>query len=361
MRGRQSKSNNFSSIAVASPTAAAAAAANATVPRGRGGEYHNGRSFIVVVVLVLVFCLGLMIGSQWTMTNQYYDSTRNLEMSSSPTLSSSSKSWDPTTSEDGWQTVNVYYGSSNLKEQASLSSQSQQQQQSIFVHSQARQDECVLSLLHNQTNGYFIDLASNDATILSNTYSLERYFGWNGLCIEPNPTYWYNLTHYRPRCTIVSAVLGTRTGQVMDFLYSGNEHGGIVGAMFDNTRKKDSVQEYTITLHDIFQKYDVPRVIDYMSLDVEGAEEFIMNDFDFDTYTFKILTIERPKDGLRQLLERHNYKQIQRLSRWGETLWINSNWEDKLDMTRLEEFSGKRQWQEQKRREQLQQQEEQQQ
>mmetsp|Transcript_47073 Transcript_47073/g.114889 ORF Transcript_47073/g.114889 Transcript_47073/m.114889 type:complete len:356 (-) Transcript_47073:1738-2805(-) len=355
MRGRQSKSNS-ASVAVASPTTTPAAA-----PLGRGGAYQNGRPFVnIVVVLVLVFCLGLMIGSHWTMTNQYYDSTRNLEMSS-PTLSFS-KSWDPTTSEDGWQTVNVYYGSSDLKEQALLSSQDQQQQkQSIFVHSQARQDECVLSLLHNQTNGYFIDLASNDATILSNTYSLERYFGWNGLCIEPNPIYWYNLTHYRPRCTIVGAVLGTRNGQVMNFLYSGNEHGGIVGTMFDNTRKRDSVQEYTITLHDIFQKYDVPRVIDYMSLDVEGAEEFIMNDFDFDTYTFKILTIERPKDGLRQLLERHNYKQIQRLSRWGETLWINSNWEDKLDMTRLEEFSGKRQWQEQKRREQLQQQEEQQQ
>ena len=145
----------------------------------------------------------------------------------------------------------------------------------------------------------------------------------------------------------------------MDFLYSGNEHGGIVGDMFDNKRKRDSVQEYTITLHDIFRKYDVPQVIDYMSLDVEGAEEFIMNGFDFDTYSFKILTIERPKENLRRLLERHNYKQIQRLTRWGETLWIHSNWEDKLDTSRLEEFSGKRQWQEQKERERQQQEQQQ--
>ena len=175
-----------------------------------GGLYHshnnnnnnsssssNGRtssnSIAVVSLLLVVFCLGIMIGSQWTiMTNSQYNNyqTRNLdiEIPSSTTATTTSRN----NHDDGWQTVNVYYGSSDIKEQdLSLSSQDQQkQQQSIFVHSQARQDECVLSLLRNQTNGYFIDLASNDATILSNTYSLERYFDWNGLCIEPNPIYW---------------------------------------------------------------------------------------------------------------------------------------------------------------------------
>ena len=85
---------------------------------------------------------------------------------------------------------------------------------------------------------------------------------------------------------------------------------------------------------------------------MEGAEEFIMGGFNFNEYVFKVLTIERPKDRLRQMLESHNYKQIQRLSRWGETLWIHTSFEDELDMSRLEEFSGKRQWEEQKKREQ---------
>lgn len=55
---------------------------------------------------------------------------------------------------------------------------------------QVHQDEAILDLLGNK--GYFVDLAANDAMEFSNTLALERA-GWDGLCIEPNPTYWYVL------------------------------------------------------------------------------------------------------------------------------------------------------------------------
>jgi hypothetical protein len=79
-------------------------------------------------------------------------------------------------------------------------------------YSQARQDELVVALLRNKTNGYFIDLAANDAVQLSNTYALERYYQWQGVCIEPNPMYWYNLTAFRT-CVIIGAVVGDQRMQ----------------------------------------------------------------------------------------------------------------------------------------------------
>lgn len=88
---------------------------------------------------------------------------------------------------DGWQTIHVFTGESAATDEASSQSQPH------FSFAQARQDEVVLRLLKNQTNGYFIDLAANDATVLSNTYSLERYFGWEGLCVSAT-----NI-----RCTVV--------------------------------------------------------------------------------------------------------------------------------------------------------------
>lgn len=42
--------------------------------------------------------------------------------------------------------------------------------------SQALQDRSVMALHHNKTNGFFIDLAANDATEISNTYALEAKF-----------------------------------------------------------------------------------------------------------------------------------------------------------------------------------------
>lgn len=84
---------------------------------------------------------------------------------------------------DGWQTIHVFIGESAPTDEASSQSQPH------FSFAQARQDEVVLSLLKNQTNGYFVDLAANDATVLSNTYSLERYFGWQGLCVSTRTYY----------------------------------------------------------------------------------------------------------------------------------------------------------------------------
>lgn len=100
---------------------------------------------------------------------------------------------------NGWTTIQVFRGTTSGIDSPNKSS----------WHSQMRQDELVFSLLRNKTDGYFVDLAANDAIQLSNTYSLERDWGWNGVCIEPNPIYWYNLSTFRS-CDTIAAVVGSR-------------------------------------------------------------------------------------------------------------------------------------------------------
>ena len=99
--------------------------------------------------------------------------------------------------------------------------------------------------------------------------------------IEPNPMYWYNLTRHRPNCQLVGAVVGQERMEQVYFKYSEQDHGGIAGDGFDNgpRHQKSSTMEYTVPLQEIFQKLQVPNVIDYLSLDVEGAEYFIMKAF----------------------------------------------------------------------------------
>jgi hypothetical protein len=75
---------------------------------------------------------------------------------------------------DGWHSINVYYG-----ERSGLGAPEEQES-----FAQVHQDEIVLDLIG--PNGYFIDLAANDAKDLTNTLALERH-GWDGLCVEPNP------------------------------------------------------------------------------------------------------------------------------------------------------------------------------
>lgn len=240
--------------------------------------------------------------------------------------------------EDAWSTIQVFVGKVQ-----SVEPEDEEEGRGNPPHrwfSQASQDQLVLELLRYKRNGFFVDLAANDATLLSNTYALERFYGWQGLCIEPNPLYWYNLSHHRPRCRIVAAVVGARRLEPVWFRHEAGDHGGIAGNGFDNGPRwqRSSLPEYTVPLLEILQRNQAPVDIDYLSLDVEGAESFIMMQFPLDRYKIKIITAERLRGEIRSYLKGHGYEFVQRLSTWGESLWIHSSARDSLNMSALERF-----------------------
>lgn len=48
----------------------------------------------------------------------------------------------------------------------------------------------------------------------------------------------------------------------------------------------------TITLSDLLNKHQAPRVMDYLSIDTEGSEYAILKTFDFSRYQFRVKTCE---------------------------------------------------------------------
>ena len=47
--------------------------------------------------------------------------------------------------------------------------------------------------------------------------------------------------------------------------------------------------------------------MDYLSLDIEGAEWEALKNFNFDKYKWRSLTIEKPKQELDLLLDKNSY------------------------------------------------------
>jgi hypothetical protein len=199
---------------------------------------------------------------------------------------------------------------------------------SMTQYSQERQDEIIIALTaandatHNifGKRQFFVDLAANDALVLSNTYLLERN-GWDGLCIEANPQYWYRLASFR-NCTIVGAAVGGNIdGEEVEFAFR-DVYGGVVRVGMDNDGQVGEKRNL-VSISTVFNQTNVPTVIDYMSLDVEGAESFVMENFPWDSYSITFLTIERPKEDLRQRLKSEGYIMMLTLTLYGETLWIH--------------------------------------
>ncbi|KAL7532521.1 hypothetical protein ACHAXR_004677 [Thalassiosira sp. AJA248-18] len=202
-------------------------------------------------------------------------------------------------------------------------------------YSQEKQDSLILALVkaNNEKNTtaskedkrppFFVDLAANDPTILSNTFMLEKN-GWDGVCIEPNPRYWYRLASLRT-CTIIGAFVGgaqEEDGKEVDVILSNARKGGIVGEGMDNRGKKEEKRNL-VSIMTVFQETNVPKEIDYFSLDVEGAETLVMQNFPWEEYSFKFVTIERPKEDLRLMMQVNGYKLARTISTYDETLWVN--------------------------------------
>lgn len=191
------------------------------------------------------------------------------------------------------------------------------------LHSQVGQDFLVQSLLGCQENGFFLELAAFNPERLSNSLMIERDFNWKGLCVEANPNQW---NAFAPRkCTLVGAAVGSPTDKVVTFTFKGSLS-GIVDGNTDNhvESKQGSKDLHIVALGDLLKKFNAPEVIDYFSLDVEGAESLVMDSFPWEKYTFKVLTVERPKDDLRAKLKNNGYEFLRRNSGFDDELWIHT-------------------------------------
>lgn len=172
-------------------------------------------------------------------------------------------------------------------------------------HSQIGQDAMVHALLLHKRNGFFVDLASNEAIFISNTRTLERDHGWNGICIEANPAYHHALVQRR-KCQLVACAIAD-TERVMRFNFKDGGLGGLIGGNLDNKKGGDTADVQTVRFETVLDKMRAPKRLDYLSLDVEGAESLVMASFPWTRYSFNVLTVERPKSKLVKMLRRHNY------------------------------------------------------
>jgi FkbM family methyltransferase len=167
-------------------------------------------------------------------------------------------------------------------------------------------------VFNEKRNGFFLDIGAHDGVYLSNTLLLEKRYGWNGVCIEGNPDTFRELMQNRQVSCINTCV--DRIEGTVPFAKRG-VLGGIVAGDCDNTDllNQERTQVVARPLADILRSAGAPHVIDYMSIDIEGAEDRALLEFPFDVYQFRCITIERPSSLLRERFKAFGYVLIKEL------------------------------------------------
>jgi FkbM family methyltransferase len=210
----------------------------------------------------------------------------------------------------------------------------------LLSKSQLAQDLFVVSQsLNPDFPRFFVEFGATDGVQLSNTYLLEKYFGWQGILAEPAKV-WHESLRNNRNCSIELACVSTCSNMTVEFLEAGYDPED-----FQSSPELSSILEFaesgdqhtkrrlrnaksykvsTISLNDLLEKYSAPADIGYLSIDTEGSELSILENVDFDRYKFRIITVEHnyveeKRWAIHNLLSRVNYTRVlESVSSWDD-------------------------------------------
>jgi len=182
-------------------------------------------------------------------------------------------------------------------------------------------------------NGFYVELGANDGVSQSNSLYFELKRGWRGVLVEPTPHNYLSCKENRSTDNFIfcNACVGFEYKEkYVDIKYANlmtvsqnlsldlenfEEHVQI-GAQFlgrnENVFEFGSVAK---TLTSILEDSNSPNVIDFLSLDVEGAELDVLRGIDFGRYNFKYMLIEiRDFDRIDSFLKQFKYRFVEKFS-----------------------------------------------
>jgi len=105
--------------------------------------------------------------------------------------------------------------------------------------------------------------------------------GWGGVVFDPSVATQKNFRFWRPLDKFVRAVVGSDDGIEVDFFITNNSNDmSLVNTKYPNGEGYRRVRTPQVNINDELLRLGVYR-FDFLNLDVEGAEEEILNSFKF--------------------------------------------------------------------------------
>ena len=191
-------------------------------------------------------------------------------------------------------------------------------------YSQALQDYFLDSFVfRKKEGGFFVDIGGNDPVSINNTYFFEKSRGWKGLAFEPITTQREKWKISR-KTECLPYALGSRTGEAEFCEYDAHYMSGFSDEVDYNGTVKSHYSVPVRRLADILEERGIKH-IDFISLDVEGAEMDVLRGIDFSKVEIDCFTIENNKGWdrekrLRKFMIDAGYKIKAKL--WLDEVWV---------------------------------------
>lgn len=182
-------------------------------------------------------------------------------------------------------------------------------------------------------NGFFVELGANDGRFQSNTFYYEKFRNWRGVLVEPAENLFRQCRENRsPQNYIVCAacVSFDHPDKSAQLIYSNSmsvtlnvdtdvgdplAHAELGRQFLRPNETLFSFEADARTLNSILSDAKAPTRVDFLSLDVEGAELDVLKGVDHNAYRFRYMLVEcRNLPRLKEYLEFQNYRFIEKFN-----------------------------------------------
>lgn len=202
----------------------------------------------------------------------------------------------------------------------------------IEFRSQFGEDVLLWHLFRGKTDGFYIEVGAYDGYTYAVTYAFES-MGWTGLLVEPIPERhaackalrkWSQVEHaaLSKKGSSGTATFAHITSNKQDYEASSFLPGSVTKKRFmrpPSSKKGGTTQSITVpltTMDNLLKDYQGK--VDFMVLDVEGAEMNLLDGFDLDRYQPAVMVVEDQAMGadrtLLNYLEGKGYQHVMWLS-----------------------------------------------
>jgi FkbM family methyltransferase len=175
-----------------------------------------------------------------------------------------------------------------------------------MYHSQDKQDQFLEeNIFRGYKNGIFVDVGAHDGITINNTLFFEKERNWTGINVEPIPSVFEKLKESRPNCINLNIAVDEKDSTA-DFIlnightemisglsssYDVRHHARreVENSMYGS--KSSVINVKTKTLKSILSENDIKHV-NYLSIDVEGAEFSVIKSIDFNNIFIDVIGFE---------------------------------------------------------------------
>jgi FkbM family methyltransferase len=175
-----------------------------------------------------------------------------------------------------------------------------------MYYSQDGQDQFLeTNVFKGHKNGFFVDVGAHDGKSINNTLYFETNSNWKGINVEPITDVYDRLVVNRPNCINLNCAVDENEGEA-EFIYNKGytemisglknhydcrHHTRLVNENNQFGSTSNIISILTNTLSNIFKKHNVTHV-NYLSIDVEGAEFAVIKSIDFNSVFIDVIGFE---------------------------------------------------------------------